>query len=145
MILDKTTEFSNAQAITADAASTNQIDLGAAGTSYGASVAVRRDVGIGAHNEIPITINVVEAFNNLTSLAISVQVDNDVAFGSPKTIATSAAIPLASLVNGYTFQFPAALPEGTDERYVRLYYDITGTAPTLGKITAGVVAGRQTN
>jgi hypothetical protein len=28
---------------------------------------------------------------------------------------------------------------------VRLYYDITGTAPTTGKITAGVVMARQTN
>jgi hypothetical protein len=36
MILDSTTLFSNAQAITATAASTNYIDLGAPGTVYGA-------------------------------------------------------------------------------------------------------------
>ena len=39
----------------------------------------------------------------------------------------------------------AALAErtGTDERYVRLYYDVTGTDPTTGKITAGLVFGNE--
>ena len=144
MILDDTLVLSDSQAITADAASTNIIDLGAAGTAYGHSAAVRRDVGIGNH--IPLLVTVTEAFNNLTSMTISLQVDDDAAFGSPKTVATSAAILLADLdTAGYTFPFPAELPEGTNERYVRLYYDITGSAPTTGKITAAVVAGRQTS
>lgn len=143
MILDDTLVFSDSQAITADAASTNIIDLGAAGTPYGAAAAVRRDIGIGT--EIPLAVHVVEAFNNLTSMTVALQVDDDAAFGSPTTIATSAAIPLASLTAGYRFTFPAELPEGTSERYLRLYYDITGTAPGTGKITAAVVAGRQTN
>jgi hypothetical protein len=143
MILDDTLVLSDAQAITADAASTNIIDLGAAGTAYGHSAAVRRDVGIGTH--IPLLLIVTEAFNTLTSLTVIVQVDNDAAFGSPKEVARSAAIPLASLVAGYTFPFPAELPEGTDERYLRLYYDVTGSNPSTGKVTAAVVAGRQTN
>lgn len=143
MILDDTLVLSDGQAITADAGSTNIIDLGAAGTPYGHAAGVRRDIGIGT--SIPIILHVTEAFNNLTSLTVSVQVDDDAAFGSPKTVATSAAIPLTSLVAGYKFPFPAEIPEGTDERYLRLYYDVTGTAPSTGKVIAAIVAGRQTN
>lgn len=143
MIIDDTLVFSDGQAITADAASTNILDIGAAGTAYGHAAPVRRDIGVG--RDIPIFVSVTEAFNNLTSLTISLQVDDEPAFGSPKTVAQSAAVPLASLVVGYKFTWPAELPEGTDERYIRLYYDVTGTNPATGKIFASVVAGRQTN
>lgn len=140
-IIDNTLLFSDSQAITADAGSTNVIDLGAPGTPVGASAALKRDVGKGA--TIPIEVLVTEAFNTLTSLQIQVQVDNDAAFGSPKVVAMSRAYALAELTRGARLNFPAELPEGTDERYLRLFYDITGTAPTTGKIFASVVAGRQ--
>lgn len=143
MIVDDTLVFSDHQAVTADAASTNQVDIGAAGTAFGHAAAVRRDIGIGTH--IPIFVAVTEDFNTLTSLTLVLQTDNDVAFGSAKEVARSAAIPLASLVAGYQLQWPALIPEGVDERYVRLYYDVTGTNPTTGKIFAAIVAARQTN
>lgn len=137
MILDNQTLLSNAQAITADAGSTNQIDL-----SPRASGLVR-DIGPG--KPIPLLVQVVEAFNNLTSIVVSIQTDEDSAFGSPTTVASTGAIPLASLVAGYQFNLDY-IPRDTQERYMRLYYDITGTAPTTGKITAGVVhGGHQTN
>ena len=143
MIMDITTQFSNAQAITADAASTNIIDLGATGRVYGAASAIIRDVGKGA--PVPLVVTVVESFNTLTSMNISIQVDDDVAFGSPKTVWRSPEYLLAQLATGAEFLLPDSLPVGTNERYVRLYYDITGTAPTLGKVTAGTVLARQTN
>ena len=31
------------------------------------------------------------------------------------------------------------------EQYLRLFYDVTGTAPTTGKILAGIVMARQSN
>ncbi len=141
MIFDLETLFSDAQAITADAASTNIINLGQTGTPYGSSVPLVRDIGNGV--QVPVAVLVGEAFNNLTSLAISIQVDSTPAFSSPKTVASRTYV-LAELCAG-SLQFPAALIEGTDEQYVRLYYDVTGTAPTTRKITAGVVADRQTN
>lgn len=144
MIMDNTLIFSDGQAITADAGSTNIVDLKAAGTPYGAAAAVRRDVGKYAHR-VPLNIVVTETFNNLTSLTVSLQVDDDAAFGSPKTVATSEAIAAASLVAGYQLPFPNYVPEGASERYMRLYYDVTGTAPSTGKMTASVVAARQTN
>lgn len=141
-IVDNTQVFSDSQAITADAGSTNTIDLKAPGTPYGYAAALTRDIGIG--EPVPLLVTVTEAFNTLTSLTVSIQVDDNEAFSSAKTVASSGPIPLASLVLGYQFKFPHAIPEGTDERYIRLYYDVTGTNPTLGKIFAGVVGGRQT-
>ncbi len=143
MILDNTLVLSDAQAITGTAASTNIIDIGAAGTSWGASSAVRRDIGIGT--EIPVALAVTQSFNNLTSLAVSLQVDDDAAFGSPTTVAIGPNVALAGLAAGQLLTFPAELPVGTNKRYIRLLYTVTGAAPTTGKLTAAVVAGRQDN
>lgn len=143
MIIDTQGLFSDGQAITATAASTNYIDLGATGTPYGASSALVRDVGKGCC--IPLAISVPEAFNNLTSLQVSIETDDNTSFSSPTTVVLTGAIPLASLVAGYQFKAIYELPEGTSERYVRLKYTVVGTAPTTGKVTAAIVAARQTN
>lgn len=140
MILDNTAIFSDAQAITASAASTNIIDTGERGTAFGHAAAVSADIGVGT--EIEVTCNVVEAFNNLTSLTIAIQVDDNSGFASAKTVA-SRQYALADIDAATILQFPAELPVGTDEQYVRLYYTVAGTAPTTGKITASVVAARQ--
>ena len=142
MIFDNTLLFSDAQAITADAGSTNTVDLGATGTPYG-GVALVRDIGKGS--KIPLSITVVETFNNLTSLAVSLQVDDNSSFSSAKTVVVSAPILAAALVAGAQIEVPDYIPQGANERYMRLYYGVTGTAPTTGKITAGDVAARQTN
>lgn len=126
-ILDQQTLFSDAQAITADAASTNVIDLG--------PIMSTRDIGPG--KAIPVLIQVVEAFAGLTSLNVAIQVCAAEGFGSGvKTVAKSAEILLADLKVGY--EIPLSwIPKGTDLRYMRLYYDVTGTG-TAGKITAGI-------
>lgn len=141
MIFDKTTLLSDAQAITADAVSTNVIDLGAVGQAYGHAAPLVRDVGKG--QPIKIHIQVVEAFNTLTSLTVSVQCDSVENFASPKTL-VSETIALADLIAGKTSNI-MCVPAGTDERYLRLNYDVTGTNPTTGRITAGVVMASQTN
>ena len=141
MIFDLTTMFSNAQAITADAASTDVLDLGVVGRVYGAAADLTKDIGKG--NCIPILIQVVETFNTLTSLTIALQTDDADTFGSAKTV-WSAVVALADLKAGKVI-VPEFIPRGTDERFMRLYYTVTGTAPTLGKITAGVTMGNQSN
>lgn len=143
MILDDTLVLSDAQAVTSTARSTNIIDLGATGTAFGHAAALGRDIGKGT--TIPITVNVVEAFNTLTSITVAVEVDDDPAFGSPKIVAVGPAIPLAQLTLGRQITFPAEIPEGTDERFLGLRYTVAGTPATLGKITAAIVAGRQSN
>ena len=86
-----------------------------------------------------------EAFNNLTSLTISVETDDNSSFSSATTVFTTTAIVLASLTAGYVLKQLVELPEGTNERYVRLKYTVAGTAPSTGKVTAGIVAARQSN
>lgn len=141
-IFDITNLFCEDQAVTADAASTNIIDLGATGTPFGASAALVRDIGKGC--KVPLSINVTEAFNNLTSLAVQLQVDDNSGFASPRTVC-ERTYALADLTAGKQLPFPDDIPEGVNERYMRLYFDVTGTAPTTGKITAGPVAGRHSN
>lgn len=139
MIFDKTNLFSDQQAITGDAASTNVIDLGPTQTPKHGKKNITRDIGKG--RKIDLRVQVTEAFNTLTSLTISVQTDSVENFASPKTVA-SVVVPLASLTVGYILPIDTVL-RGTDERYVRLYYDVTGTDPTTGKITAGLVFGNE--
>lgn len=138
MLFDLQSMFSDQQAITATAASTNVIDLGAVDTPKHAVGPITRDMGKG--RPIPVHIQVTEAFNNLTSLAIALQVDDDEAFGSAKTVMTTTVL-LADLAAGKRIA-PFYIPEGVDERYVRLNYTVSGTAPTTGKVTAGLVFGR---
>lgn len=129
MLLDQQALFSAAQAITATAASTNVIDTGS-----------NKDVG--KYGDIPLLIQVVEGFNNLTSLTVTVQTDDNSAFSSPADV-LSMTIPLASLVLGY--KSPVITLPMKMERYIRLNYTVTGTAPTTGKVTAGITGGVQTN
>jgi hypothetical protein len=143
MILDATTLFSAAQAVTATVASTNIIDLGQPGTVFGAATAIARDVGKGA--TVPIAIRVVENFNNLTSITVTVETDDNSGFSSPTMVFNSPTFVLADLQAGARHLLPDALPVGTAERYVRLKYTLAGTTPTTGKITAGIAAGLQTN
>lgn len=134
MIFDRQTLFSNAQAITATAQSTDQIDTG--------PIMRQRDIGRGA--EIPLRIQVVQAFNNLTSLTIAYQVADDTGFSTNLTTVWSTVVPLASLTAGAVI-VPDEVLRGSNRRYHRLFYTVTGTAPTTGQITAGIVMGTQSN
>lgn len=142
MIFDKTLLLSDAQAITATAPSTNTIDLLATGRVYGAAADLTRDVGKG--QKITLLAQVVETFNNLGTLTITIECDTADTFGSAKAVA-SQTIPLADLAAGKTFSI-MYVPPGVDERYLRLNYTVAGgTTPTAGKVTAGIVAAVQTN
>ncbi len=142
-IFDRTGLFSDRQAITATAASTNLIDLGATGTPYGSPSPIVRDVGRGT--DVPLHLSVTETFNNLTSLTISIQTDDNAGFASPTTVWTSPAYTLAQMAVGARYLLPDHLPVGVNERYVRLMYTVAGSAPSTGRITAGVVFDRQQN
>jgi len=131
MIFDRQTLLSDAQVITATGPSTNVINLGPV------KAGLTRDIGNG--EPIPFLMQVVESFNNLTSLAVTIQVDDNEAFPSPKAVITTT-LNLADLKAGKIIP-PSHIPRGTDELFLRLLYTVTGTAPTTGKITAGFTAG----
>jgi len=139
MILSNEQKFSDQQAITATARSTDVVDLGVAGTPYGAVAPLNNDKGKGC--KVPILIQVTEDFDALTSLNIAIETGATEALG---TVVISKDVLLADLVAGY--QFPVdVLPNEIDEQYLGARYTVTGGPPTVGKITAGPSMGNQTN
>jgi len=136
MIVDNYGLFSDSQAVTVTAASTSHIDLSAMGVTYDSVTLSRK---IGNIYDIPFMCYVSESFATLTSLAIALQSDNDSAFGSATTIIsvsmTLAQLTKGALVNGIHGRLPVVT-----ERYVRMYYTVTGSTATAGKIFAGFVA-----
>jgi hypothetical protein len=127
MYLDKENLFSEDQAITVTAASTDVIDLGL--------------TEMGRGEEIEILVQVTTDFADGTSLQVALQTDDNAGFSSAATLFSSAAIATASLVAGYTFAM-GKLPDNLVERYVRLYYTVVGTM-SAGKVVAGLIKDRQ--
>ena len=139
MIFSAQQLFSDDQAITASADSTNVIDLGVTATPYGGAAALNGDVGKGA--AIPILVQVTTAFNTLTSLTINISTGATTALG---TVIASESVVLADLVAGKQMVIQV-LPNDITERYLGIEYAVVGTDPTVGNITAGITMGNQTN
>lgn len=124
MILDALLEMSDAQAVTATAISTNVIDLGPVTDN------VLRDVGTG--EDVYWVLSVGTTFTGLTSLQAALVSDSTVNLAtSPTSHVLTAAIPLASLVAGYTYA--VKLPAGSYERYLGTQFTVVG-AGTGGTI-----------
>ena len=141
MILSAQQLFSDDQAVTATAISENVIDLGVAGTPYGAVAALNNDKGKGA--KIPVLIQVTEDFATLTSLTVTVEVSAAAGLTSPKVLATESIL-VADLVAGKQTHMQV-LPDGADLRYLGVRYTVVGSNATAGTITAGISMGNQTN
>lgn len=111
MRIDAQNLYSDAQAITADAASTNVIDHGA-----------DRNLGIGEPLSVYLTVDVSAAGGG--TLTVTVQTDDNVDFSTPTTVATSGAVADTALTAGSSLVIP--LPANTAvERFTRLNYDVT--------------------
>lgn len=140
MFFNQNELFSDGQAVTVTAISTNVIRWPATGTPVGNANPVARRIGQG--NPIPIIIQVIEAFATLTSLTVTLEDADNAALDSNNVVRwTSGAVPVASLVAGYRFDL-RFLPESLTKEYLGLRYTVTGTTATAGKITAGLVAAR---
>ena len=86
---------------------------------------------------VPVLWQVVETFNNLTNLAISLQTATDPAFTSPVTL-VSETILAANLYAGDKMSLNF-LPKG-NLGCMRMYHTVNGSAPSTGKVTSGIVA-----
>ncbi len=89
-----------------------------------------------------VLIQVIVTYVGGTSVAFVLETDALAAFGSGVTIASVAAIPVATLVAGYKINIPF-MPRDNEE-FVRLSYTLIG-GPSAGTLTAGIIFDDQTN
>lgn len=132
MILDAQMEFSNAQAVTADAVGTNVIDLAVdralgngepMGVLFVVEVAADQTTG-----DEDYTFDVEYASNAAQSTGRQLIGRRVFESGTPTAPAQDADL----LVAGYKFAIP--IPPsglGDSERYLGIRYDVTGTTPTI--------------
>lgn len=141
MIFSNQLIFSDQQAVTATAVSTNVVDLRPTGTVYKAASAITRDLGPG--DTIPLLVQVTETFATLTSLTVTLETSDATNLTSSKVHWSSGAVAAASLVAGFIFPV-IYVPLGSHLRYMGLRYTVGGSNATAGKITAGIVPAVQT-
>lgn len=136
MYLDNELYMSNAQALTATAASTDYIDLGQDDTGTG--------VYGGTDMELLVRVDTeLDSAGDSATLTIAIQVDTVTNFASPTTLAQSDAIAEAACTANAEL-FRVKIPHGT-ERYLRIYYTVGTEDFTSGNISAILIIGRQTN
>ena len=135
MILDTTLLFSENQAITATAISTNVIQFQNNGTVVGEGAAIARNLGQG--NELPILIQVTEAFATATSITFSLESSAAAGLTSATVHWTSPAIPIATLIAGYKLPI-RIVPDGVMLQFLGMRYTVTGSNATAGKVTASI-------
>jgi hypothetical protein len=124
MYVDAQTLYSDSQAITASAASTNLVDH-----------EISRDLGTGQDVYLVAVVDV--AFTDAGSdstVQVDLQSDNDVAFGSVDNTQTIGTFAATSAVG--TTLIAKLQPGQVDSRYTRINYTVANGNLTTGSITA---------
>lgn len=128
MIIDGQNLFSENQAVTAAAVSSNVIDMTTA-----------RDVGTGEELEIFVTVTeTLDDVGDNSTLAIALVTDNNAALSSPTTVRSLVTLP-ANTAAGTTLYFCVDPQYVAFERYLGLSYTPANGDLSAGKITAGLV------
>jgi len=123
MIMDKELLFSDAQAVTAAAASTNVVDLGEA-----------RDVGTGENLYVVAVVDV--AFTDAGSdstLAVKLQTDSAEGFGT--AVDAQELFTFPALAAAGTVKIARLQPGAIDARYLRAFFTPAGGNLTTGSLT----------
>lgn len=145
MIMDSQELFSGAiaadgtrtaQAITATANSTNVLDL------RNAASPLLVDEGLSGP-EVWLNVQVLQAFNTLTSLTIAFVSSAATTLTTPTTH-YSTTIALAGLTAN-TSVVRVLLPSGDYLRYAGMIYTVNGAAPTTGSVYAFITQDIQRN
>lgn len=128
MILDEQCMFSNKQAITESCPSENVLNLG------------KREVAFGT--PVELFIQICEKFENVTSLTIAVQTDDEEDFSSAVTL-VEQTMKTEELVKGAVSNIKF-LPKG-NLGFMRLYYTVVKSEEreVTGAITAAIADGTE--
>ncbi len=127
MILDKLLMFSEAQAITATAASTDVIDLSP-------MKGTKRDIGVGEPLEFWATVNTTATAGGAATLNVQLQTSAD--NSTWVTLYDSGTLALASLTAGKRI-LSTKVPAGV-LKYLRVNYVVATGPLTAGAFTAGI-------
>jgi hypothetical protein len=165
MLMDKQIQFSNAQAITASAVSTNTLDLltgqsllssgaytsqAASNTVIGNASTFGEDIGLGRGKGTPVVlVTTGAAFLTLTSLQIQFRGAPDNSSGTIGGLSFAVyiqtdAIALALLTANTriaVFDWPTRKIGQAMPRFVQLNYVVAGANATAGTVTADVGLG----
>ena len=123
MLLDKNVMFSDAQALRATGASTNTVDLTAAG-----------DAALG---RLVVLAHADTAFAGATQIVCALQTADKSDFSSGVVTLASATVTATQLADTEKNLFALGIGAGM-KRYLRMYYTVTGTI-TAGAISCCVV------
>lgn len=127
MILDAQLLFSDAQAVTSAAASTNLVDLGA---TY-------RDIGTGENLYVVLTVTTALTDSSSDStVTVTLESETDANFGSATTVQTLFTIAATAAIGT---KYVARINPGVAERFIRLYYTPNNGNLSTGAWTAGLV------
>jgi hypothetical protein len=122
MFVDALLLLSDAQAVTADAVSTNTVDLGA--------VTPQRDLGTGEAMELVIQVDVAADFTTTDETYAFEFIQSANANLSSADVLARRAILASALTAGSIHKIP--VPGGSvSKRYVGVNYDVGGTTPTI--------------
>lgn len=130
-ILDKFLQYSDKQAITVTAVSTNVVDAGAT-----KNVAIGRDLGAGT--PLYLFINVSQTFTAAGAATLTATLQDSADNTTFADVASVGPLSLAQLTAGRGFNIGFPVPT---RRYTRINYTV-GTGPmTAGVVSAHVVDG----
>jgi hypothetical protein len=128
-ILDKHNEFSDAQAVTSTAISTNVIDLGDDVTT--------RNIGGSGLYLVVITNTTCTDSSSDATLAVTLESDSDSGLStSVTTHYSTGAIAFAGFATAGTVLALVEVPYGDYERYVGVRYTVASGPLTAGKFDA---------
>lgn len=128
MLIDRQNQFSDAQSVTATAASTDTIDLGAV-----------RNIGVG--EPLYIVFLVTTAFVGAgATVTPSLQTDDNTGFSSAVTVRTYDALPALSAIGTQRYyEIEPFTIAGLYERYIRVMYTVAGGTLTASGLTSFLV------
>lgn len=145
MFMDADLLFSDAQAVTATAASTNYIDTGPLGyvgatSSTNPPLNTGRNLGISSELYISISVDVAMTDSGSDStITVSLETDDNSSFSSIATVATLVVIPaLTAAGTKYFVKMPIATTVPY-ERYLQIKYTTTNGNLTTGSFTTAIV------
>lgn len=130
MLIDAFNEFSNSQAVTSTAISTNVIDLGSTNTL--------KDIGSG--ESVWLVVRTIVAATDTSSdatLTVTLESDSAVGLDSSATVHLSTgALAFATFSPAGTTLMATRLPAGSYERYLGVRYTVASGPLTAGQFDA---------